>query len=80
MYGCSALKKAALYRLAELHRVLNLTDRLAAMLEQHCTRSVSGLRTAVQQFCRAGLDAMHNESMRSLTGEARPYWLLFLRS
>jgi hypothetical protein len=48
--------------------VLELTDVLAALVERHGgTRGVLGLRTALQQLCKATLDDMHGKALSKLT-------------
>ncbi|KAL4854749.1 Histidinol-phosphate aminotransferase 2 [Chlorella vulgaris] len=48
--------------------VLELTDVMAALVERHGgTRGVLGLRTALQQLCKATLDNMHGKALSKLT-------------
>ena len=58
--------------------MLELTDVLAALLEQHASgagaggpagRGVLGLRSALQQLCKAALDGLHRRSLGKLTSE-----------
>lgn len=54
-------------RLPELQGVLGLTDLLASLLEQHGARSALGLRSALQQLCKAALYGLHARSLSKLT-------------
>lgn len=54
-------------RLAELQGVLELTDVLASLVEQYGVRGVLGLRSALQQLCKATLDSLHARSISKLT-------------
>ncbi|KAL4452640.1 hypothetical protein ABPG75_008302 [Micractinium tetrahymenae] len=53
-------------RLGELQGVLELTDLLASLVERYGVRSVLGLRSALQQLCKAALDALHSRSLSKL--------------
>lgn len=63
------------HRLSELQGVLELTDVLAALVEQYSSgagaggRGVLGLRPALQQLCKAALDGLHRRSLGKLTSE-----------
>ena len=54
-------------RLPELRDVLDMTDVLASLVEGQGVRSVLGLRTALQQLCKATLEGMHQQSVSKLT-------------
>ena len=56
-------------RLSELQGVLELTDALASLVEQYGVRGVLGLRSALQQLCKASLDGMHSKALSKLTSE-----------
>ena len=56
-------------RLFELQGVLELTDALASLVEQYGVRGVLGLRSALQQLCKASLDGMHSKALSKLTSE-----------
>ena len=56
-------------RTADLQDLLALTDVLASLVEAHGVRGVRSLRTAVQQLCRATLEAMHARTVSKLTSE-----------
>ncbi|PSC74274.1 vacuolar sorting-associated chloroplastic [Micractinium conductrix] len=58
---------AAGIRLTELQGVLELTDVLASLVEQHGVRGVLGLRSVLQQLCKAALDGLHSKSLSKLT-------------
>ena len=58
-----------LRRLTELQGVLELTDVLASLVEQHGVRGVLGLRSVLQQLCKAALDGLHSKSLSKLTSE-----------
>ena len=66
---------ALCHRLAELQGVLELTDVLAALVEQYSSgagasgRGVLGLRPALQQLCKAALDGLHRRTLGKLTSE-----------
>lgn len=68
--------RCAMRRLAELQGVLELTDVLAALVEQYSSgaggggRGVLGLRPALQQLCKAALDGLHRRSLGKLTSES----------
>ncbi len=55
--------------------MLELTDVLAALVEQYSSgagaggRGVLGLRPALQQLCKAALDGLHRRSLGKLTSE-----------
>lgn len=54
-------------RLAELRQVLELTDTLASLAEAQGAKPALGLRSALQQLCKASLDAMHTRALGKLT-------------
>jgi hypothetical protein len=49
--------------------VLGLTDALAALAEVRGGRGAAALRPALQQLCKAALDALHARSLSKLTSE-----------
>lgn len=49
--------------------MLELTDVLASLVEQYGVRGVLGLRTALQQLCKASLDGMHAKALGKLTSK-----------
>ena len=57
--------------LIDLQSVLELTDALASLVEHHGVRGVLTLRRALQQLCKANLDAWHPKMMSKLTCEWR---------
>lgn len=57
--------------LSDLREVLAITDAAAAVGEATGLRPSAALRSAVQQLCRAWLDALHAHSMQQLRGDFR---------
>jgi len=52
-----------------LREVIELTDVVASLAEGAGTKSVLALRSALQQMCKASLDALHSKSLGKLTSE-----------
>jgi hypothetical protein len=56
-------------RLGELREVLQVTDVAASLAEGQGAKPALALRSAVQQLCKASLDAMHSKALGKLTSE-----------
>ena len=56
-------------QLQDLAEVLALSDALSALAAADDVRPLAALQSAVQQQCRAWLDALHSRSMARLNGE-----------
>ncbi|GAB4818839.1 hypothetical protein N2152v2_005885 [Parachlorella kessleri] len=54
-------------RLNELREAIDLTDVVASLAEGAGTKAVLAVRSALQQMCKASLDALHSKSLGKLT-------------
>lgn len=55
-------------RLGELRALLDASEEFSAEAEAAGARAAPGLRTTLQQQCKAALDALHSRAMNHLNG------------